>query len=135
LFDLYHEHREQECFEQLCKLIGRKYDLLSYLYFIIDSDRYLPLRSSIFDGVFKKVGIDLQTVGQCSWQNYKEYVGTVADVRDAMKAYYQEEDIDLLDAHSFLWTIALDVLDQYKKDVVFVESERSVKKKLLWKAR
>ena len=52
------------------------------------------------------------------------YVGTVADVRDAMKAYYKEEDIVLLDAHSFLWTIALDVLDQYKKDVVFVESER-----------
>ena len=99
LFDLYHDHKEQECFEQICKLFGRKYDLVSYLYFILDSGRYLPLRSSIFDGVFTKIGIDLQTAGMCSWQNYQKYLSTVAEVRDAMKDYYHQEEVDLLDAH------------------------------------
>lgn len=105
LYDLYHEHKEQECFEKLCGLFGRKYDLLAYLYFVLDPGRYLPLRSSIFDEVFKKLEIDLQTSGRCSWDNYSEYITTVAAVRDVMKESYGIHDIDLIDAHSFLWTI------------------------------
>ena len=86
LFDLYHDHKEQECFEQICKLFGRKYDLVSYLYFILDSGRYLPLRSSIFDGVFTKIGIDLQTAGMCSWQNYQEYLRILKKINVSTQA-------------------------------------------------
>ena len=105
LFDLYHDNNEQECFDSLCKLFGRKYDLVAYLYFILDPERYLPLRPSIFDKVFRKLGISLQLSDQCSWYNYQVFLGTVANVRDAMKEYYKTDDIDLLDAHSFLWTL------------------------------
>ena len=27
LFDFYHEHKEQECFDRICKMFGKKYDL------------------------------------------------------------------------------------------------------------
>ncbi len=113
LFDLYHEHKEEECFEQACGLFGRKYDLTAYLYFILDPSRYLPLRPSIFDGIFKKLGVDLRTAGYCAWDNYQDFLSTVAAVRDALKDYYQIEDIDLLDAHSFLWTINLKEFGEY----------------------
>ena len=103
LFDLYHDKKEQECFEKLCKLFGKKYDLISYLYFIIDPNRYLPLRSSIFDDIFKKLEIDFQLSGRCSWENYQEFLSIVAEIRDYMREYYQHDDIDLTEAHSFLW--------------------------------
>lgn len=103
LYDFYHDHKEQECFEELCRVFGKKYDLLSYLYFVKDPKRYLPLRSSIFDKIFIKLGIDLKTAGRCSWENYQEFIDVVNEVREAMVDYYDEPDIDLLDAHSFLW--------------------------------
>lgn len=111
LFDLYHEHKAEDCFEEICKLFGRKYDLIAYLYFILDPSRYLPLRSSIFDGIFKKLEIDLQTTGCCSWDNYQEYLSTLSEIQNIMKDYFQKDDIDLLDAHSFLWTIKMDAFD------------------------
>ena len=84
--------------------------MLAYLYFILNPNRYLPLRSSIFDSIFRKLGIDLQTSGRCSWDNYQAFLSTIALVRNKMQAHYQINDVDLLDAHSFLWTINLDVL-------------------------
>ena len=107
LYNLYHDRKDQECFDRSCGLFGRKYDLIAYLYFIMDSSMYLPLRPSIFDVIFRKLEISLKTVGRCSWENYQEFLATVAEVRDVMKDYYQTDDVDLLDAHSFLWTLNL----------------------------
>ena len=53
----------------------------------------------------------MQTSGRCSWENYQEFLVVVEAVRDVMKAYYKMAEIDLLDAHSFLWTTNLNVLD------------------------
>lgn len=107
LYNLYHDRKDQECFDRSCGLFGRKYDLIAYLYFIMDSSMYLTLRSSVFDGIFRKLEISLKTVGRCSWENYQEFLATVAEVRDVMKDYYQTDDVDLLNAHSFLWTLNL----------------------------
>ena len=122
LFRLYHDRKDQECFAQLCSIFGRKYDLMAYLYFVLDPARYLPLRSSIFDGIFKKIGIDLQTTGRCSWDNYQEFIRTISEIRDFMREYYQIADVDLLDAHSFLWTLNLSVLKLGSEDVLLQES-------------
>ena len=43
LFDLFHKRKDQECFERICRLFGRKYDLVAYLYYVADPDKYLPL--------------------------------------------------------------------------------------------
>ena len=120
LYDMYHEHKEQKCFDPICALFGRKYDLVGYLYFILDPERYLPIRSSIFDEVFEELGIDLRTKGRCSWENYQEFLATVSEVRNVMREYYQIENIDLLDAHSFLWSLN----SQVKKNKVHVDEER-----------
>ena len=118
LFDLYHERKEQGCFERICELFGKKYDLIAYLYFVLDPNRYLPIRPTIFDEIFKKLGISLQTSGRCSWDNYQEFLNTVAEVRGLMREYYQQEDIDMLDAHSFLWTFNQNVLDSSKGETI-----------------
>ncbi len=105
LFDLFHENKDQECFDKLCVIFGKKYDLISYLYFIHDPTKYLPLRPDIFDRIFKIIGTDFRTSHRCSWNNYQNYLKTIEEVRNIMQEYYQEESIDLLDAHSFLWDL------------------------------
>lgn len=110
LFDLYHNHKEKDSFETICKLFGRKYDLVAYLYFIIDPKKYLPIRSAIFNDIFIKLGIELRTLNRCSWENYQDYLSTITNVRDAMREHFQSEEIDLLDAHAFLWTFNRNVL-------------------------
>ena len=130
LYVLFHDHKGEDVFEAICKIFGRKYDLVSYLYFVHDPNRYLPLRSSIFDDIFKKLGIDLRTSGRCSWNNYLEYLTTIAAVRDLMKDYYQVDDIDLLDAHSFLWTLNPDGVDlKPKEESIANTNEDSIKEK------
>ena len=39
-----------------------------------------------------------------------------------MREYYQQEDVDLLDAHSFLWTLNQDVLGTSKSQTMSVEA-------------
>lgn len=127
LYDLYCNHKEEECFERICKLIGRKYDLLAYLYFILNPAKFLPLRPTIFDNIFKKLDINLQLSDRCSWDNYQEFVGVVSSVRDAMKDYFKTDDIDLLDAHSFLWTVKSEELEvQNEADESFNRSLEDV---------
>ena len=48
----------------------------------------------------------MKTSGLCSWQNYQEYLSTVTTVKDIMQEYYNKPEMDLLDAHSFLWIVA-----------------------------
>lgn len=115
LFDLYHNQKARECFEQICGLFGRKYDLVAYLYFILDPNKYLPLRSSIFDDIFKTFGIDFCTSGRCSWENYLEFLSVIEAFRSVMQDYYQIDGIDLLDAHSFLWTSNLNIFSSEGK--------------------
>lgn len=103
-YDLFRDHKDPECFERICEYFGRKYDLVAYLFFISDPNKYLPLRSQIFDSIFKKLDINLRLSGRCSWENYQDFLNVVADVRDAMAEQFPEAEVDLLDAHSFLWT-------------------------------
>lgn len=110
-YDFYHNHKEQECFDQICGIFGRTYNIVAYLYFINNPEKYLPIKPQYFDRIFKRLQIDLKTEGRCSWDNYQEFLDIVSAVRDYMREYYQEPDIDLLDAHSFLWTTDQGVLD------------------------
>ena len=121
-YDFYHNHKEKECFDQLCGIFGRTYNIVAYLYFINNPARYLPVKPQFFDKIFNRLQIDFKTYGRCSWENYQEFIDIVSAVRDYMQEYYQEVDIDLLDAHSFLWTIDQGVLDE----VVVEDQEKAV---------
>ena len=53
LYALYHEHKDEDSFSSICELFGRKYDLISYLYFIFDPEKYLPISPGFFDEAFR----------------------------------------------------------------------------------
>lgn len=106
LFDLFTDELEvAEAFDELVNEIGRLYALMAYLFFIKDPDRFLPIAPQTFDTFFQSIGVDLQTEHRCSWENYSRYLDVISQVRDFLRKE-QNDNISLLDAHSFCWMVA-----------------------------
>ncbi len=106
LFSLYATNADHgEVFESLKEISGRRYDLLAYLFFLRDADRFMPLATRTFDRAFELLDIDLVTTRRCSWANYQEYIGALQDVRDALCSLAGISDARLIDAHSFCWML------------------------------
>jgi len=106
LFGLYEgEASEAEAFEQLRSLLGSRYDLLAYLFFLKDSERFLPIAPTTFDRAFEFLGIDLVTTRRCSWDNYAGYNDALFEVRKALIEIPGLKDAQLIDAHSFCWML------------------------------
>ena len=92
-------------FERLCTLAGRRYDLLAYLFFLKDMNRFMPIATRTFDEAFALLGIDLVTTGQCSWENYTWYNNVLSDIQSALHERAGLSDARLIDAHSFCWML------------------------------
>ena len=103
------ENTDAELFEQLAHTdaIGKKYDLISYLFFLKNSRRYLPNRPENFENAFALLGdpFVFRMSGQCSWINYSEFLNRISEIREILEPQF-EEKISLIDAHSFCWVIA-----------------------------
>lgn len=105
LFELYRGVDDEARFMDLRRLLGARYPLLAYLFFLRDPSRYLPLAPSTFDEVFRRLGIDFKTAHECAWSNYMTFLDIVSEVRELLRDWLESE-VDLLDAHSFLWMLA-----------------------------
>lgn len=103
-YQLYCGNDDAHAFEKAVELFGAKYDLIAALFFIKDIKKYLPVRSSEFDKRFELLGIDFSMAGKCSWYNYNRYLQIVDKIREKLQNHYGF-DIDLIDAHTFLWMI------------------------------
>ena len=91
-------------FDNLTKLIGRRYDLLAYLCFVKNRRKFAPIAPKFFDNAFNKLGIEVKTSHKCSWGNYVEYLNSIKSVQNYLTSKLEDE-VYFLDAHSFLWTI------------------------------
>jgi hypothetical protein len=58
-----------------------KYPLLAYLYFLLDEDRFMPIHPTAYDRAFRRLGVDLVTLRNCSWSNYLRYNAALGSVR------------------------------------------------------
>lgn len=107
LRDFYQQRIDpQPAFEGLISLVGKRYDLMAYLFFLYDSSRFTPIAPATFDQAFSLLGIDLTTSGRCSWENYMAYNSALQSVRRALRDIAQIDSPRLLDAHSFCWILA-----------------------------
>ena len=92
-------------FSDLTSLIGKKYPIMAYFLFIKDKSRYMPIAPKIFDINLKTIGIkNLTLARQCSWENYSEYNKILLSIQSFLNDELEDE-ISLLDAHSFAWMI------------------------------
>jgi hypothetical protein len=96
---------EEQAFEEFRGLAGNRYDLVAYLFFLKDWDRFMPIAPATFDKAFRLFGSDLVTSGRCSWANYCRYNANLLEVQRALRHFGGIRDARLIDAHSFCWIL------------------------------
>jgi hypothetical protein len=96
---------DQTAFEEFRRLAGDRYDLIAYVFFLKDEDRFMPIAPETFDNAFALLGNNLRTAKRCSWQNYAEYNGTLRVVQQSLRDVVPRLDPKLIDAHSFCWLL------------------------------
>lgn len=89
-------------FERFRELVGKRYDLVAYLFFLKDWDRFMPIAPQVFDEAFRLLGVDLVTSHHCSWENYSQYNATLLAVQKELR---EVTEARLIDAHSFCWML------------------------------
>jgi hypothetical protein len=104
LYALYCQEDDAVAFATLTELLGQQYRLISYLFYLKDRSRYLPLAPAKFDEVFRLFDVPLVTSRSCSWESYGQFLGVVLNARELLSARLEGE-VTLLDAHSFLWML------------------------------
>jgi hypothetical protein len=113
---LYHLYRiddplsDSAVFDEMVSLAGKRYALISYLFFLKNKRKYAPISPTNFDRAFHALGVsDFSTSHQCSWENYQTYLALISQVETFLRENMHEM-VDLLDAHSFLWVVARDLV-------------------------
>ena len=104
LYILYKQEKDGACFDELVRLLGRKYSLLAYLMFLKDANRYLPIATTSFDRAFELLGVSHKTSAKCSWENYVGFLDAINQVRLLLEGRLSNQ-VRLLDAHSFVWML------------------------------
>lgn len=105
-FEFYRNISEPEAaFETLRSIVGNRYDIVAYLFFLKDLQIYMPISTEAFDEAFKELTLDVKTSGKCSWANYQDYLHALSDTRAALSGISGLSDVKLVDAHSFCWLL------------------------------
>ncbi len=105
LFKFYHNAEDENSFNELIQIFGKKYALIAYLFFIKDNSKYLPIAPSYFDRTFKLLGAEFKTSQRCSWENYSQYLQLIGELK-RMLSEVLSSDVSMLDAHSFAWILS-----------------------------
>lgn len=118
LYDIYCGEDEEKAFAEATKLFGAKYALIAYLFFIKDSTRFLPVSPERFDSIFQQLNIDFKLSYQCSWDNYGEFISIIRNVqKQLVEAGISDNEISLLDAHTFVWIRQYPDYENWYKEV------------------
>lgn len=109
---------DEEAFESFRKLVGNRYDLIAYMFFLKDWKRFMPIAPTTFDEALRLLGIDLVTAHHCSWQNYSSYNEGLLAVQQALRDLEGVADVRLIDAHSFCWMLVRLELPESPPEVI-----------------
>ena len=104
LCSLYEGDNDADSFGNIVSVLGGSFDLLGFLFFLKDSERYMPIKSQIFDARFHLLDIDSDLAGNCTWEKYQQYNAWIKEIQQFLKDNLNAA-ITMLDAHSFLWVL------------------------------
>ena len=102
LFNLYRSDNDENSFNELIRVLPKKTDLISYLFFLKNDKEYLPCRSRKFEIRLSYMGIATNCLDNFTWKNYREFIEIIQSVRSELQPFLSEK-VTLLDAHSFVW--------------------------------
>ncbi len=124
LFQLFVENDYEIAFDMLVSVFGRRFPIISFLFFLNDSTQFMPVRPDVFNKRFQRVGIETDCLKGCTWANYQEFCDILFQVRNRIQKYFKE-DVELIDAHSFVWMM-WNIEDKEPNDRNLVSSEEDV---------
>lgn len=100
---LYVDGNDKDAFNLLAHALNKKYALISYFFFLKDSNKYQVVRPNNFAERFSMLGADPKCALNCSWDNYQKYMGALIEVKIFLEE--RHTDITLTDAHSYVWML------------------------------
>lgn len=94
-------------FEDFCTVFGKWYPTLSYLLFIRDCTEFLPVKNAEQNHIdrFVKLGLSTDCLKKCSWHNYQIFLAIHKEIQHRLASCFDNPNVSLLDAHSFVWTL------------------------------
>lgn len=105
IYDFYADVVSDELsFNRMIEIIGKRYPLMGYLFFIKNRRRYTPISPTNFEKAFGLLNVTIKLSHKCSWQNYSEYNQILNHVR-LMLEEELSESVQLIDAHTFMWIL------------------------------
>ena len=107
-FRLYRQSSEAESFTELTEILGQRYALVAYFFFLKDASRFAPIAPTYFDKAFESVGAKFQTSHACSWENFSHFVALLGELRFLLQEKLNTE-VTLLDAHTFVWMLGAEM--------------------------
>lgn len=94
----------EQYFESFKQLFGARFSLIVYLFFLKDDRKFLPISTTNFQFAFKQIGLDIKLKSRANWSTYLSFLNRVKEVQQLIEVQLDEQ-IGLIDAHSFLWII------------------------------
>ena len=145
LASIYESDDDEYSFSELIDTIGGNFDIVAFIFFLKDCGNYLPIRSQLFDDNFALLDLKSNLAGHCTWEKYLEFIGWIKEVQEALVRNIND-DITLLDAHSFIWILpeiekymsaenrviehenyGKGIIEKYEKDLIYVRFGKQVK--------
>ena len=101
LFNLFCDGEEEDSFNAAIELFGNRYPLITYLFYIKNPERFVPVKPEPFKERFDLLGFSTNSLSKCTWRNYMEFLEILEWVKEAITPFFDK--VTLLDAHSFVW--------------------------------
>ena len=120
---------EEEQFNRLTEVFKNKYDLISFLYFVKDSNRYTPVMPGSMERALLYIGVDYRLKGQCSFSNYTQFLNMLGEIKEILEDVWPGLYLSLLDVQTFLWELG--AKDKDKKETYFQQWLSSVSSEVM----
>lgn len=118
LYQIYRGTNEAAAFAEAVSVFGAKYDVLGFLFYVKDDQRFVPIRASFFDQALAYLNIPHRLSFSCNWNNYNAFINIVKVIQDTINVTLPlKADARLIDAHSFLWTIHQKQYQEWKPNI------------------
>ena len=103
IYNLFTNNDDEANLEALAAFFGRRYDIISYLFYLKDPNTYFPCKPRWFRKAFELLGIETDSLDSCTYDNYVNYNESLKELATLYSVYAGH--ISTLDAHSFAWAV------------------------------
>lgn len=115
----------EQAYNDAISFFGLQFSLIAYLFFVRDSQFYVPISPANFDRSFELIGkeyIDCPKLSRNgNWKVYCAFIQCIKDIKQQLSNRYPDENVTLLDAHSVLWIMGekefINFYNHYKDEI------------------